>query len=546
MALLFGVPIPFGSIGRLSQQLWSLADGKQTRYAAALHANARQVHRAMDAYGAAGAFAASDVDMLDALFRGSSHSVTGSEAFLEEAARVARAQWTQFDALSMAAGIAVMCLALGLHRAALSSQLVSSASSGQLRTSAILACVCAGVHACGDFSVAFMKEEHQMGHALMIAITFLNTCYAVLHRSHICSSCIILCCSIAIWAVSMTGEYKATHTDHTCSTSWFTPACALNAARMALSIYIPLLMLPLSILYTGKTRSISSVGAGLSFCSFLAVALRWLSPAHCELALIILPRLVYMLTVANLALACSGRAVAGSQSQAHVLNSAARHLLAALSPLLLMLTGRPSALIALLTAGQLAVILAALPHESRTVDKLVGAPSESSESIPQGSHTPWQGVWIACVLHATSKQLFSATGHRSSFDALHFAAAFTGFSRFNFARQGTLLALNTWANELVTAALVPLFAGAIAHNGDAPVLWRSLGVVTLTRSALSAMDATASVVAAAALRRHLHVWSHFAPKFVFQTLAMLVVDTLLLIPTAALLTTLSWRRSPAE
>ena len=42
MAALLGVPIPYGSIGRISPQLWSLA-GDAAGYSAALQSNAWQV-----------------------------------------------------------------------------------------------------------------------------------------------------------------------------------------------------------------------------------------------------------------------------------------------------------------------------------------------------------------------------------------------------------------------------------------------------------------------------------------------------------------------
>ena len=47
MALLLGMPIPFGSIGRLSRELWLLSSqhNTDTAYRAALTANAWQVQK---------------------------------------------------------------------------------------------------------------------------------------------------------------------------------------------------------------------------------------------------------------------------------------------------------------------------------------------------------------------------------------------------------------------------------------------------------------------------------------------------------------------
>ncbi|KAK9833550.1 hypothetical protein WJX81_004970 [Elliptochloris bilobata] len=57
MALLLGVPIPFGSIGRLSRTLWLLSDQPEAdaTFRAALSVNAWQVHHYLNEYAAAGA-----------------------------------------------------------------------------------------------------------------------------------------------------------------------------------------------------------------------------------------------------------------------------------------------------------------------------------------------------------------------------------------------------------------------------------------------------------------------------------------------------------
>ena len=242
LALLLGVPIPFGSVGRVAASVWALAGGSEAQYAAALHENTRQVHRAMQAYGAAGAFSAADVRRLEGLFNTSRQSTSAADAFLEAAAQVARAQWTQFDVPFMVAGAAVMCAALCAHLAALGT-CCSSTASARFRLGAIAAAALAVAHACGDFSVAFMKEEHRMGHLPIVGLSTLNAGDAALsRRSSLRPACVMLSCSLAIWALSMNGEDKPA-TAAVCTAGWFSGACALSAARAACMVHLPMAVL---------------------------------------------------------------------------------------------------------------------------------------------------------------------------------------------------------------------------------------------------------------------------------------------------------------
>ena len=541
LALLLGVPIPFGSVGRVAAGVWALAGGSEAEYAAALGENTRQVHRAMQAYGAAGAFSAAEVHRLEGLFNASRQSTQAADAFLEAAAQVARAQWTQFDVPYMVAGVAVMCAALCAHLAALAA-CCSTTAATRFRLSAVAAAGLAIAHACGDFSVAFMKEEHRMGLLLMVGLSALTAAAAVSRRSAVRPACVMLACSLAMWALSMTGEDKPV-TAAPCAAGWLTGACMLSAARAACMVYLPMALLPLCVLHWGHSAW-SGRASALSELSGAAVALHWLLPAQSTWALIILPRIMYALTAVNAALACVGRSGA---EPAHRLAKASRHLLAALTPLLLMLTGKPAAAIAVLLLVQTGATLAAVTDGAEGSQPVGSdaAPADATSSDPVVDHF-WRDVWAATALHATCRQLFSASGHRSTFDALHFTAAFTGFPHFHFVRQGALLALNTWSNELVAAPLLLLYAAALTRGergGVGHIVWRTLRTLALTRGALSALDATCAIVAAAVLRRHLHVWSHFAPKFVFQTLSLLVTDALLLLTLAwaAYLTSPSWR-----
>ncbi|GAQ80076.1 phosphatidylinositol glycan class O [Klebsormidium nitens] len=129
-------------------------------------------------------------------------------------------------------------------------------------------------------------------------------------------------------------------------------------------------------------------------------------------------------------------------------------------------------------------------------------------------------------IHTT--QLFFCTGHRCAFDALQYTAAFVGFEGFSFARSGALLAANTFAAHILVAFGLPLlvFRRALKwpERADLRVM---LGRVVLGYGLARALACLVTTGTVAILRRHLMVWSIFAPKFVFDSCSLLVTDILL-------------------
>lgn len=115
------------------------------------------------------------------------------------------------------------------------------------------------------------------------------------------------------------------------------------------------------------------------------------------------------------------------------------------------------------------------------------------------------------VLSLVATQAFFATGHESSFNKLHYASPFVGFDEYEYFRGAAMLGLNTFGTYVAAAALA---TGA-----------RQRRALLL---ALSAKAAT--MVAFVALeRRHLMVWAIFAPKYVFDGVALLVANAALLL-----------------
>ncbi|GBG80965.1 hypothetical protein CBR_g31522 [Chara braunii] len=143
--------------------------------------------------------------------------------------------------------------------------------------------------------------------------------------------------------------------------------------------------------------------------------------------------------------------------------------------------------------------------------------------------------------------LFHASGHRCTFDALKFSAAFIGYDNFHFFRCGSFLALETFgASHLLPTLAIPILAlclgttmkGPHSSSGQRssasdrrsyPYDFSRLGLIYLLVRALVAVVTTTVVTIH---RRHLMTWGLFAPKFVFDAVSFLVVDLFLIVVAA--------------
>jgi len=141
---------------------------------------------------------------------------------------------------------------------------------------------------------------------------------------------------------------------------------------------------------------------------------------------------------------------------------------------------------------------------------------------------------VAVDWNLVAVQLFFCTGHRCTFDGLHYTAAFIGFDEFDFYRQGALLAADTFGSShilpviglplLVTAAAVgPSSESKISIAGD-NFLLLEVTKVYISYGLVRTILTTVTTVCVTLQRRHLMVWGLFAPKYVFDALGLLVID----------------------
>uniref|UniRef100_A0A4W3IHM7 GPI ethanolamine phosphate transferase 3, catalytic subunit n=1 Tax=Callorhinchus milii TaxID=7868 RepID=A0A4W3IHM7_CALMI len=167
---------------------------------------------------------------------------------------------------------------------------------------------------------------------------------------------------------------------------------------------------------------------------------------------------------------------------------------------------------------------------------------------------PWYAV-TAWAFSAT--QFFYATGHQPTFPAIHWNAAFVGFSEGHTSNilPALMVGMNTFASHILFAVGCPLLLlwpfirevqssknkklGQESVEEDQMMEMRlrenphkfSVALLQLGMRYLFVygVQLLASVCAAAMLRRHLMVWKIFAPKFLFDALSFVVMSVFLLI-----------------
>lgn len=137
-------------------------------------------------------------------------------------------------------------------------------------------------------------------------------------------------------------------------------------------------------------------------------------------------------------------------------------------------------------------------------------------------------VLVLCLF---GNLLFFATGHAYSFAAIQVSSALVGFEEVNWSAGFVLVLLNTFGSHLVPLVALPVVLVRAARRLD--LTSEQLNGALLTAQAFYAVQCMLTSVFVYRERRHLMVWRVFAPKFVFDGAAMLVVDVAVLVAMLA-------------
>ncbi|KAG0557025.1 hypothetical protein KC19_11G096500 [Ceratodon purpureus] len=259
-----------------------------------------------------------------------------------------------------------------------------------------------------------------------------------------------------------------------------------------------------------------------------------------EFSRLLCPQLVYLVSLMLLiftiiSMTLNARGNVSTSYRDHLVEGIVS-MLAGISGTIILLLGRKGPTIVLLAVLEVWCLLDLqgvedLNQRKKEADKGLDHQDEHLNGRSLGSYFGAAVDW-----NLVAVQLFFCTGHRCTFDGLHYTAAFVGFDEFYFYRQGALLAADTFGSShilpviglplLVTAAAVaqsnPSFSDGSFFSLEVAKVYLCYGLVRTILTAVTTVCVTLQ-------RRHLMVWGLFAPKYVFDALGLLVIDGFIVI-----------------
>lgn len=312
------------------------------------------------------------------------------------------------------------------------------------------------------------------------------------------------------------------------------PPNIIQSTPTILRTYAPLLglvMLALAMTasFTTQKVHVSSLGY-ISVVTFVAgcgiCAVYWAaSPIESQLARLWLPRAVYISFLTLLAASwCQLRARSAMKTDA-----ATSLLIWPFLPCYMLVLGPSSPISVACAVVQLlsfSIVARSTglqdPPVTRFVEK---TPNHTTPTQPLYPLSPAGTAWVI-LFASVAYQSFFFTGHQNTFTSLQNAAGFVGFDDFNYYIAGALLGLNTFGNYALALLALPWLVGSSGEANTVLGRWRVALLGVVGYFALTAAVSTAFV---ALQRRHLMVWAIFAPKFLFDAVALLVLEALALL-----------------
>lgn len=515
LSLLLGLPIPFGNLGSVIPQIFQLDvhsnDPAQDVHALnrALELNAFQMHDYFEAYSSFGSVDTSTLDQMYAQAKRTMLSIqdhqhgnialqkeytTILQKYLKEGLAVGRNLWTRFDLPRMATGIVILVLALMVF----SIQLIRLHSNydGAMIGFGVGCVIAPFLFSWTDIyhrwvtltvlgsQLGYLCQNCMLSMRVKFSLFNIGTCFiGLLHVLGLFSNSYINAeHNVVLFLMSSSATLLSIfHANSVESQNvfralmymvlgWFaTMSSSVNIIHTRVSIFETILPSCLTagfILYKLYQKQTFVWFTCLS--CYAATWMYWTVSHDHYIIRILMPRYVYlgMLVVP----------IMGHVQEYDVMT------LSWLNGLSIVL-GPQSVLVLVCFTTQLFLLLKLLPSRA--------------PAIVKGTH------WYLLLLHG-----FFTTGHHTSFTNLQNAAGFVGFDLFYKQLAGALLLFNTYGTIIIGTLFI-----AISSNHHS-ALFGTKFVFTI--------NAVASTMFVCAQRRHLMVWAIFAPKLLYDVVALLV------------------------
>lgn len=416
LAFSLGLPLPYGSIGKLSEPIIRMSPGFQSSPKAlqwALKLNARHALDVMRRYGLRSAHLEHDFEHDD--------SPSSLRRVLQSAAASAMEQWASFKQLPMLFGF-LLVLAATLFQCTDTFNFQSCCCRDVRLVVATVGAARLGALQSNSFIVHEFRGVTFLLGSVCVSTELLRGSRRSLPRAYLVL--LLLCTGLLSHCTEM------------------------PKGESVFGSYAP--YLGLSMLASGMYVACTNMGhdkIAIFACVSLLPATAYFSAQDCgiveeSITLIYLPRLAF---AGALCLGFYTCFVKTSWKWKTHQNSTALELALSVAIASSILLGRDGPLAVALAWWASALLMPKWMHSLNDL-------CDEHRSLIQGM-----------MMHLLALEAFFATGHWSAFDGLQYSKAFIGFEHYNFYVQGALLTLNTFAPQLIVAFLAVHNSCAQAH-----------------------------------------------------------------------------------
>ncbi|KAL3621584.1 hypothetical protein CASFOL_036496 [Castilleja foliolosa] len=588
ISALLGIPFPFGSIGRVNPELFSLAgstwnqemstDGDDQSpsegnswmkdYVNVLCINSWQVKKYIDVYSSLSLIGFSEKDLLyvselyskaqelwsitSKTFSDNSQSAFASSplqkrqldaysAFLESVAALARSSWTEFNLRMMGIGLCIMLSSLYLHVFLIRRLDKLCGLQSSLRDNSrkffgfSFACILVMIRAWSFLSNSFILEEGRVASFLLASTAILQLRFALMKKMMLFEA-LVLCLLVPLLRISIElGQLKQAVSSLFLKVD---PSKSLgidNGSQFWVYVaeFLPILALTIVAYLLYKCISFNPTRGIAKYVVFGSLFNYLLIPLHWALDSDILKERV-LLGVVNANLIPRVTYAAGLLQllllaiDKLIVREGSSNLEKRTIAKALALFSAWSSTIIILFGKQGPLVVLALFIGGWCLIRLMALGQDGKSDYSGSSHSYALSVTQWSLLAVC---MFFCTGHWCTFDGLRYAAAFVGFDEFNLIRQAVLLTIDTFgfSHILPIFGLPLLFACCYPLKKNKRLFSLRLCQVYLMYGLITAITVTFTMLCVTVQRRHLMVWGLFAPKFVFDVVGLLLGDSLILL-----------------
>ncbi|KAL6578210.1 hypothetical protein OROMI_010538 [Orobanche minor] len=587
VSALLGLSFPFGSIGRVNPELFSLARGtwnqeKSTNgdyqspsegnnwmqdYVNVLCINSWQVKRYIDVYSSLSLIGFSEKDLLHVselysaaqnLWPTTSKSFSDKSqrafaspllkmqldaysAFLESVAALARSSWTEFNLRMMATGFCIMLISLYLHLFLIRRMDKLCGLLSSLRDCSMnfygwsFACIVVMIRAWSFLSNSFILEEGRVASFLLATTAILQLRFAIMKKMMLLEA-FVLCLLIPLLRIGIEfGQLKQavnslflkvdpSKTFGIDNGSQFLVYAAEVLPILALIIVAHLLYKCIS---SSHTQGILKYVVLVTLFNYMLIPVHW----ALDSSSLLMEQMPFVGVSGNLiprVIYAVGLVQLLLLAVDRIVRERSSSLDETAVAKALAMLSTWSSTIVILSGKQGPLVVLACVTGGWCLIRLT-ALGQDTKNDCYGSSQSYALPITQWSLLAVC--LFFCTGHWCAFDGLRYAAAFVGFDEFNLVRQAILLTIDTFgfSHILPIFGLPFLVASFYPPRQNKQVFSMKLCQVYLMYGFITATTVTFTMLCVTIQRRHLMVWGLFAPKFVFDVVGLVLGDLLILL-----------------